>query len=73
MWLNDIARMSSMSIIEELLFKMVCMFNLVVIGLYIVNGVVMIYIKFLKFLLFFDFLLMWLEKFINVTNGVMSR
>lgn len=73
MWPNDTARMSSMSIIEESSPKMVRMSNLAVIGSHTVNGVAMIHTKLLKSLLFPDFLLMWPEKFINVTNGVTPR
>ena len=73
MWPHDNARLASMSIIEESSPKMVRMANLAVIGSHTVNGVAMIHTKLLKSQLFPDFLLMWPEKFINVTNGVTPR
>mgnify|MGYP003306423502 FL=1 len=62
-----------MSIIEESSPKMVRMSHLAVIGSHTVNGVAMIHTKLLKSVLFPDFLLMWPQKFINVTNGVTPR
>ena len=73
LWPNDDTRLSAMSIIEESTPKMVRMSNLAVIGSHTVNGVAMIHTKLLKSTLFPDFLLMWPEKFINVTNGVTPR
>ena len=73
LWPNDVQRQATMSIIEESTPKMVRMSNLAVIGSHTVNGVAMIHTKLLKSTLFPDFLLMWPEKFINVTNGVTPR
>ena len=73
LWPNDVSRLSAMSIIEESSPKMVRMANLAVIGSHTVNGVAMIHTKLLKANLFPDFLIMWPEKFINVTNGVTPR
>ncbi len=72
-WPNDNNRLAAMSIIEESSPKMVRMSHLAVIGSHTVNGVAMIHTKLLKSVLFPDFLLMWPEKFINVTNGVTPR
>lgn len=49
---------------------MVCMVNLCVVGFYVVNGVVVLYLELVKCDLFFEFVEFYLGKIQNVINGI---
>lgn len=51
---------------------MVCMVYFVIVGFYKVNGVVELYLDFIKIIIFKDFVIIFgFDKFINVINGIM--
>lgn len=69
-WFGDNVMKVKFLIIEEGNEKMVCMGYLLVIGLFVVNGVVEMYFCFVKLFLFLEFDELYLGKLINVINGI---
>jgi starch phosphorylase len=67
------AQVARMSIIEEGAPKRIRMANLAIIGSHKVNGVAAIHTDILKGQVFHDFVTLWPEKFLNITNGVTPR
>lgn len=70
---NDDAKLKSLSIVEESTPKTIRMANLCIVGSHKVNGVAAIHSELLKTTLFKDFVDIFPNKFINITNGVTTR
>ncbi len=67
---NQEERIHKTSILEN---NMVRMANLAVVGSHKVNGVAALHTEILKKSLFSDFVDIWPDKFVNITNGVTHR
>ena len=72
-YLNDEARISRMSLIEEGGGKRVRMANLAIVGSHSVNGVAELHTRLLQQRAFKDFYEMFPERFSNKTNGITPR
>ncbi|MCX6997279.1 MAG: glycogen/starch/alpha-glucan phosphorylase [Kiritimatiellaeota bacterium] len=70
---NHLDRVQRMSLIEEGAVKQARMANLAVVGSHRVNGVSELHTELLKQRLMPDFVGLWPEKFVNITNGVSHR
>lgn len=65
--------MNALSLVEESTPKKIRMANLCIVGSHTVNGVAALHSELLKKTLFSDFVDIFPEKFINITNGVTIR
>lgn len=72
-YVNDVERLSRMSLIQEYPEKMVRMAYLCVVASEHVNGVAALHTELLKDGLFHDFHEFFPDKFVNVTNGITPR
>lgn len=72
-WPGDLAKLRSMSLIEENETKSLRMTNLAIIGSHSVNGVAAVHSELVKTNLVPDFYELWPEKFNNKTNGITQR
>lgn len=70
---GDTEKLRRMSLIEETGDKAVRMANLACLGSHNVNGVAELHTELLKEFVFPDFVKMWPDKFLNITNGVTPR
>jgi len=70
---NHLDRVQRMSLIEEGAVKQVRMANLAIVGSHMVNGVSELHTQLLRQRLVPDFVGLWPEKFVNITNGVSHR
>jgi len=70
---GDKEKLRRMSLIEESGEKAVRMATLACVGSHSVNGVAELHTRLLKELIFPDFVELWPDKFINITNGVTPR
>ncbi|MDD3885068.1 MAG: glycogen/starch/alpha-glucan phosphorylase [Gallionella sp.] len=71
--IDDVAKISRVSIIEESGSKRVRMANLACVGSFAINGVARMHSELLKCTVLRDFNDLWPEKFSNKTNGVTPR
>ena len=72
-FLDDVARMERMSIIEEGAVRSVRMAHLATVGSHSVNGVARLHTELVKHELLRDFYEMYPERFNNKTNGITPR
>lgn len=72
-WPGDATKASELSIIEEGAVKQVRMAHLAVVGSHSVNGVAELHTRLLKENLFYDFNVLWPDRFNNKTNGITPR
>jgi starch phosphorylase len=72
-YMNDPAKLSSMSLIDESGGRHVRMANLACVGSYAINGVAALHTNLLKQTVLNDFNELWPGKIRNVTNGVTPR
>jgi starch phosphorylase len=70
---GDTAKIQRMSLIEESTRPSIRMANLACLGSHSTNGVAALHTQLLKKYLFPDFVQIWPERFINITNGVTPR
>ncbi len=70
---NHLDRVQRMSLIEEGAVKQARMANLAIVGSHRVNGVSELHTQLLQQRLVPDFVGLWPEKFVNITNGVSHR
>lgn len=70
---NDIDRLRRMSLIDESGERYVRMAHLACVGTHAINGVATLHTKLLKSTLLPDFVALWPDKFLNITNGVTPR
>ena len=70
---GDVDRLRRMSLIDETGERYIRMAHLACVGSHTVNGVAELHTKLLKEQLFPDFVDLWPEKFLNITNGVTPR
>jgi len=70
---NHLDRVQRMSLIEEGPVKQARMANLAIIGSHMVNGVSELHTQLLKQRLVPDFVALWPDKFVSITNGVSHR
>ncbi len=72
-FMNDEARLSRMSLIDESGERYVRMANLACVGSFSINGVAALHSELVKSTILKDFYELWPEKFNNKTNGVTPR
>ncbi|MFZ5447302.1 MAG: glycogen/starch/alpha-glucan phosphorylase [Thermodesulfobacteriota bacterium] len=70
---RDQEKVRRLSLIDETGGKSVRMANLASVGSHAINGVAALHTELLKQTVLKDFYDLWLEKFVNVTNGVTPR